>query len=317
MIRASRLSTAALPALLLVLPGSAHAHSFGRSYNLPVPVWLYAWGAAAALLLSFLLIAWFFGASHSTKPAAGRVLPSAWLRPALPLLRGLGLLLLLLCIASGFWGSADAYRNFNMTWFWIVFVLGLAYATALLGDFYAYINPWATLARALRLGQGQGRLPYPPWLGYWPALALYMGFIWVELFGRTLPHSLAWLLLAYTAINLAGSWLFGAASWFRYGEFFAVFLRLLGLMAPLHYTDGQLRLRLPFAGLLSARAEHPSLLLFVLFMLSSTAFDGLHATEPGLRCSGANRWPGCASWRGITPPRPTPSCAVFTWALKP
>jgi len=38
--------------------------------------------------------------------------------------------------------------------------------------------------------------------------------------------------------------------------------------------------RKPLMGLLERPAEHGSLLLFVLFMLSSTAFDGLHETLP-------------------------------------
>src|SRR6185437_14720377 len=40
------------------------------------------------------------------------------------------------------------------------------------------------------------------------------------------------------------------------------------------------RLRLPFVGLIEQSADHPSILLFVLFMLSSTAFDGVHETLP-------------------------------------
>ena len=271
---------------VLALPGLADAHSFGRSYNLPVPLWLYAWAAAAALLLSFLLIGWFLTAQHSLRPSAGKALSEPWmrsLRQLLPLLRLFSVLLLLLSIVTGLLGSGDAYRNFNMTWFWIVFVLGFAYSTVLVGDLYAHVNPWATLAATVdRLlpNFSHGRLRYPNWLAYWPALGLYAGFIWLELFGRSNPHSLSLWLLTYTALNFAGVWLFGARCWFRYGEFFAVFLRLLALMAPLHYAHGSLRWRLPFSGLLAVRAEHPSLLLFVLFMLSSTAFDGLHATTP-------------------------------------
>ncbi len=267
-------------------PGLAEAHSFGRSYNLPVPLWLYAWGAAAALLLSFLLIGWFFSAPQGARPAAGGALPitcSKGLQRLRPVLRALAVAWLLLAIVSGFSGTADPYRNFNMTWFWIVFVLGLAYLTVLIGDVYAQLNPWATLACGLgRLWPGfeRGRFAYPTQLAYWPALALYAAFIWIELFGRSTPYTLSLYLAAYSVINLVGVWLFGAAAWFRHGEFFAVFLRLLGLMAPLHIADGRLHWRLPFAGLSTARAEHPSLLLFVLFMLSSTAFDGLHATVP-------------------------------------
>ncbi len=277
------------PLLLLAalcLPGWAEAHSFGRSYNLPVPLWLYAWAAAAALLLSFLLIGWFLNTPPSRHLRPERAVSLRWTQAAsslLPLLRLAAVLLLLLCIASGLLGNGDSYRNINMTWFWIVFVLGFAYVTVLVGDLYAHVNPWAALATvvARALPQfTQGRWRYPAGLAYWPALALYAGFIWVELFGRTNPHTLSLWLIAYTVINLGGVWLFGMRDWFRRGEFFSVFLRLLALMAPLHTNGGALRWRLPFTGLLQARAEHPSLLIFVLFMLSSTAFDGLHATVP-------------------------------------
>lgn len=292
---------------VLALPGLAQAHSFGRSYNLPVPLWLYAWGALAALLLSFLLIGWFLTSEHSLRPSAGRALPERWVggvRVLMPTLRALSLLLLLLCIATGLLGSGDAYRNFNMTWFWIVFVLGFAYATVLFGDLYAHINPWATLVAMLDrvfAGFSRGRVRYPPWLAYWPALALYAGFIWIELFGRSNPHSLSLWLLGYTVLNLAGAWLFGARCWFRYGEFFAVFLRLLALMAPLHYARGTLRWRLPFSGLLDTRAEHPSLLIFVLFMLSSTAFDGLHATAPWFQLFWSEPFAGLRALAGQHP----------------
>jgi hypothetical protein len=81
--------------------------------------------------------------------------------------------------------------------------------------------------------------------------------------------------------------LFGAEAWFRYGEFFAVFFRLLGKISPIAYVSRMgrgsptmVRLRLPFVGLLEQPADHPSILLFVLFMLSSTAFDGVHETLP-------------------------------------
>lgn len=52
-----------------------------------------------------------------------------------------------------------------------------------------------------------------------------------------------------------------------------------------------MRLRKPFVGLLDLRAGHVSLLLFIIFMLSSTAFDGAHETVP---------WVGMF-WRGLYP----------------
>lgn len=278
---------------LLAVPFTAAAHGFGRLYNLPVPFSLYAWGAAATLLVSFLLVAYFASAPVADVPPRGREVGDSggvrvlrYLRPAGQLL---SVFLLLLCIATGFFGNRDPYRNFSMTFFWVVFVLGFAYLTALVGDLYAAINPWRAmtdmLGRWIR-GYARGHIRYPERLGDWPALALYLAFIWFELFGHGKPFSLASMLLAYTALNVAGVWLVGATAWFRHCEFFSVFLRLLALMAPLDYRRAEapgerstLRLRAPFAGLVQERPENVSTVVFALAMLSTTAFDGLRATQ--------------------------------------
>ena len=267
------------------LPNVAGAHSFGRMYNLPVPFWMYVYGASAALLLSFLVAGWFLSvpAQHGANADdRARWLDFGGAARALSVLKALSLLALALCVATGLLGNADPYRNFSMTCFWVVFVLGFAYLSALLGDLYALLNPWRLLADTLaRLWPAftRGRVRYPQRLAYWPALALYLAFIWIELFAHTRPVSLAEWLIAYSLVNLLGVWLVGATDWFRHCEFFSVFLRLIARMAPLEIRDQRLRLRAPFAGLLEEPAEHLSLLVFLLFMLSSTAFDGLSATQ--------------------------------------
>jgi hypothetical protein len=110
------------------------------------------------------------------------------------------------------------------------------------------------------------------------------------------------ILAAYTAITLTGIWLFGREGWLRYGEFFAVFMRLLAKMAPFDYKPGQsLRLRKPFSGLLEKPAEHYSLVVFVLFMLSSTAFDGLSMTVPWMKLFWADPFNIIKPWVGTDP----------------
>lgn len=280
----------------LLLPVAAQAHSFGRIYNLPVPFWMYAYGATAALLLSFLVVGFFLNVQSATQHLRAMDLSNAtWVRlvrrlRVMTVLKVLSVSLLLLCLLTGFFGNRNPYVNFNMTFFWVVFLLGFAYLTALIGNAYAVINPWRVIAEWIECGVRdftRGRLPYPKPLAYWPALVLYMAFIWIELFGFNRPHGLAVMLLAYTLINLAGVWLVGKQAWFRYCEFLSVFLRLTAKMAPLDYVPaqeaggrGRLRLRAPFVGVLDERAENLSLLVFVLFMLSSTAFDGLRLTVP-------------------------------------
>ena len=288
----------AAPALLLTTAG-AQAHSFGTPYNLPVPFWMYAYGASATLAVSFAIVAYFAGvpidarAIARTRQGPGLRIPGALLGA----LRGLSVGLLALCIATGLFGTKNVYANFNMTFFWLVFALGFLYVTALIGDLYALLNPWRVLCDAFGavMGRRTSLATYPAWLAYYAALALYMGFIWIELFGHSQPFSLAIALIAYTAINCVGAALFGRDAWFRYGEFFAVMFRLVGLIAPVAYVregDGYaVAYRKPLAGLLERPAEHASLLLFVLFMLSSTAFDGLHETLPWVTIFWKNIFP--------------------------
>jgi hypothetical protein len=116
-----------------------------------------------------------------------------------------------------------------------------------------------------------------------------MAFIGIELFAHVKPFSLATILLSYSLLTLIGVWWVGATAWFRYCEFFSVFLTLISRMAPLDYAPGRLRLRLPFMGLLEARAESYALLVFVLFSLSSTAFDGLRETLPWVQLFWADK----------------------------
>lgn len=275
--------------LAVGLPLPASAHSFGVVYTLPVPFWLYAWASAATLVLSFIVVGLF---ATRTPPAHAPV--SADFRHALPpalvvLLQALSLLALVMCVLTGLFGTRNPYGNLNMTFFWIVFVLGYAYLTALIGDLYALINPWRTLARGVGLlwrGFERGRFRYPARAAYWPAVLLYGLFIWVELFGGSAPAHLAHVLLIYTGINLLGVLLFGSRDWFEHGELFAVFLRLIGRMAPVEFAhesggepSARFRLRRPLSGLLAGEARHASLLVFILFMLAATAYDGLHETR--------------------------------------
>lgn len=276
------------------MAGEAQAHSFGQAYNLPVPFWMYASAAVATLIFSFLIVGAFLaipdGKSDSAHtPKSGRRMARAIPERLVAGLQAVSVLSLLLCIFTGLFGTPSPYGNFNMTFFWIVFVLGYTYLTALVGDLYALINPWRLLcawtARAYP-AYGRPRWAYPSWLGYGPALLLYAALVWIELFGGISPYSLALLLFGYTLLNLIAVGVVGAKAWFAYGEVFAVLLKLIARLAPVEFVERagstlrRVRWRWPGQGLLGREREHPTLLLFVLFMLSATAFDGLHETRP-------------------------------------
>lgn len=265
--------------LFALMPSLALAHSFGRQYNLPVPLWLYLYGAAAALALSFLVAAFMLRGEQHKDITSRRLLyrksPQAYFG------RALSVGFLLLSIATGFFGNRDPYVNINMTFFWIVFLLGFTYLSTLSGNYYRDINPFTSLG--LALGKHfprwrQGYFCYPAWANYWPAFISYVALIWIELFTHNTPLSLATMLSIYTVYCLVGMGLFGVAKWSRYGELFSVMFRLMALLSPLHRSRHGVSWQAPFTGMLREQPRHLAILLFVLFLLSATAFDGVRET---------------------------------------
>ena len=266
------------------------AHDLILRYDLPIPFDLYLYASAAVLVGTFALIAWFMRGTASTARQTGPEfalpvghLPRGFLLP----LRGVAFALLLLCVGAGLFATRDPDRNISVLLFWQLFLLGLLYSTALIGDVYALANPWQTLVEWTRGGRSERASPrfsYPVSWGYWPAMILYLALVGYELFVLPRPRPLAIELIVYTLIVLAGVWLFGKAAWFRYGEMFGVLLRIVGTLAPIAYhpspngTTCRVDLRPPFVAAAETRAEHMSLVVFVLFMLASTTYDGMHQT---------------------------------------
>jgi hypothetical protein len=133
-------------------------------------------------------------------------------------------------------------QNLAPTLVWVVWWVGVAYASALVGDLWAVLNPWQVLfawSEALyrRLKPGgvlAWRLPYPRAWGVWPGVMLFLVFAWVELIfdGAAVPANLALLALGYTGLTWAGMWVFGPEVWLRYGEAFALAFGLLARFAP-------------------------------------------------------------------------------------
>src|SRR5439155_5883783 len=76
---------------------------------------------------------------------------------------------------------------------------------------------------------------------------------------------------------------FGGAGCLRQGDIFGVFFTVLGALAPIEYRPGpdaspRVVIRPPLSGALRKRADDPSLVVFILFMLSSTTYDAIHET---------------------------------------
>src|SRR5262245_58553323 len=127
------------------------AHGFGQRYDLPVPLWLYVAGAAATVVLSFVVVGtWMRRVSHlHTYPRVNllqfrlaRLLAHA---VVLTIVRLVSVGLFLLLILAGLFGTPNPTRNIAPTLLWVIWWVGLAYLSALLGNLWAIINPLATL----------------------------------------------------------------------------------------------------------------------------------------------------------------------------
>jgi len=226
----------------------AGAHGFGQRYDLPLPLPLYLFGAAAAVVVSFVLFG-LFARRPRKEPdrpyvdlldyRLGRLVAGPAVRFTLQLISA-GLLVLI--VIAGFRGRQNPYQNIAPTLVWVVGWVGMAYVSAFIGDLWAVINPWRTLficgqwiyRRAARRHAPPKPLSYPDVLGVWPAFFLLLAFSWTELVfpGAAVPARIAWLVVGYSALTWTAMAVFGAETWLRHGEVFSVVFGILARFAP-------------------------------------------------------------------------------------
>jgi hypothetical protein len=108
---------------------------------------------------------------------------------ALEILAGaFGVAAFVIVLYAGYAGAQVATGNLAPTVIYVVFWVGIPFASALLGDVFRAINPWLAIGNASGWvvqravgGEATQPLPYPRWLGRWPALIGVVVFAWVEL----------------------------------------------------------------------------------------------------------------------------------------
>jgi hypothetical protein len=281
-------------ALLLVAAsaGPASAHGIGGRVDLPVPIWLFIWGAGAVVVVSFVALGVLWKDPRLENAGDGRPFPervqSLFRSPFVETtVRAVSLVIFALVTVSAAAGENSAAANiapvFVYVWFWV----GFAVAHALLGNLWATLSPWDTLARLLRIGE-EARRPYPLAWGRWPATFLLIGFVWMELAypAGASPRTLAVAIVVYTLITLVGMAIFGREPWNRSGEAFAVYFGLLSRISPLARDQSGRVVFRPVLGGLPRVLPQPGLIAFVLTLIGSTSFDGLSASNLWLQLTG-------------------------------
>lgn len=279
--------------------GVVLAHGLSGRADLPIPTWLFAWAAAAVLVISFVSLAALWKTPKLVDYPV-RELPRWFSRAVLnriveALCGAIGVFLLGVLVWAGLFGSQTTIDNLVPTLVYVAFWVGLVPISILFGDVFRAFNPWRAVARAVsflaartlgdRLGSG---LPYPARLGYWPAAAGLFAFIWLELLAPrgVEPRTIALAAIVYSAVTFLAMGIYGIEPWIARGEAFSVYFGLFARIAPLENRGSEIVARPPLAGLTSL-STGPSLVGLLAIMIGSVTFDGLQETS---------------FWSGVGPP---------------
>jgi hypothetical protein len=276
----SRLAAAGIvTAAGLVWPAAAMAHGLTARADLPLPAWLFGWGAAVVLIVSFLALAVLWPKpklEHAGHRPVGflRFLTS---RPVDVLCGTAGVAVLALVIYAGFAGSQNPSSNIAPVIVFVLFWVGFVPVSVLFGNVFSAFNPWRAIGRVLFR---EPRRPYPPWLGRWPAALVLLAFTTFELAVRraSAPEKVAEATVAYTIVTLAAMAIWGVETWIERGEGFAVYFDLFSRMAPFGRVGDDIVVRLPLAGL-PRLVPYPGTTVVVAVMIGSLTYDG--AAEAG------------------------------------
>jgi hypothetical protein len=264
------------------------AHGIGGIRDLPVPRYVFFYGAAGVLVVSFAALAFLWRKPVLAVRREGRPLPRGLQRVVLShalriVLGALSVALLVFLWLGALVGRNSSGTNFTPTFVYVFFWVGMPLVSVLLGNVWTVLSPWKAVADGAEwLTRRQTEpLEYPQRLGRWPAAVLLLSFGTIELTypNPSDPRTLALAIAIYSVVTWAGAWAFGSATWFRNGDGFSVYFMLLARISAFgRREDGELVVRTPLSGL-SIRDPTPGMVAIVAVMLGTTFFDGFSRTS--------------------------------------
>ncbi|MBS1889284.1 MAG: fenitrothion hydrolase [Actinobacteria bacterium] len=289
-----------------------YAHALVAKQDLPIPAWLFAWGASIVLVVSFFALsaAWRRPRLEQERwrpaPAWLTAVLRAW--PVQLLCGGLAVFLLAVGIYSGIHGTEAPDRNFAITVFFVTVWIGFPLVSALCGDVFGAFNPWRAIARvaggAYRLAAGRrpSHLAYPARLGRWPAAVGLLAFVWLEVvYGSSggvavglEPGAAGVAACAYSVYTLAMMALFGCEEWCARGEIFSVYFGMFARLAPFGVKEGRIGRRRPLAAATRWATGVPGSAAVVIASIATTSFDGAEDGAYKAPLETGGRWVGDA-----------------------
>jgi hypothetical protein len=267
------------------------AHALASRQDLPVPAWLFAWGASIVLIVSFfaLAVGWRKPRFEEARwrPFGAGLSRFVVGRPAQALCGLVGVFLLGVAVYAGLRGTEAPDRNFALTFLFVTCWLGFPVFSAVLGDVFRPFNPWRAVGRLAGAGfraiagQRPAHLAYPEALGRWPAAVGLLAVVWLEIVYGTSggvavgldPETAAVATLVYSAYTLAMMALFGVEEWCERGEIFSVYFGMFSQLGWFGVEDGRLGRRRPLSAA-TRWAALPGSAAVVIASIATTSFDG-------------------------------------------
>ena len=274
-------AAAGAAALALALPAAAQAHGLVGRQDLPIPRLLFVWAAFAVLVASFVGLAVLWPKPRLEGPQPERrllVLPQA----LVPVCGAVGVALFALVVYAGLAGTQTPTANLAPTAVYVLFWVGLAVVSLVLGDVFRAFNPWRALGRGFGWTAKRvagDRLPepleYPARLGRWPAALGLLAFAWLELVygGAEDPSVVAVAALLYAAVQLLGMSLYGVEAWSRNGDAFGVYFGMLARLGAFDWRGRELWVRRALSGTTRILAV-PGTVALLVVLIGTTSFDG-------------------------------------------
>ena len=263
------------PTAVWFFADTAFAHSFYERYDLPIPLSYFLCGAALVVGLTFALML-ALPSQVMSFPRRRESMP-LWI-PACAgmtkfgaeMTKILALVLFALTIAAALFGTANPLMNLAPSLVWVTWWVGLSLVIAACGNVWPWLDPWRTLWDGLaKLGLKPLERPWAEAWGMYPAVFCLLAWSWLEVVFpiAVVPRDLGVLALAWTLISLAGMWMFSPQVWRARADFVAIYFSIIAKIG-LQATSSK--------AFTSAIQETRGYVGFILAMLSTVLFDGLH-----------------------------------------
>jgi hypothetical protein len=267
------------------------AHALVARKDLPIPAWLFAWGASIVLIISFFALsaAWRKPRFEQERwrPVGASFSEALLSMPVQILCGAIGIFLLGFSIYAGLDGTEAPDRNFALTFIFVTAWLGFPLFSVIFGDVFRPFNPWRAIGRMVGgafsavAGQRPAHLTYPERLGRWPAAIGLLAVVWLEVvYGASggvavglSPDAAGLAALIYSIYTLVMMALFGVEKWCQGGEIFSVYFGMFSQLGSFGVKDGRLGRRLPLSAS-THWATVPGSAAVVIASIASTSFDG-------------------------------------------